>query len=264
MLRKANELETKKIIEFLNQDSENNFFLIGDIEAFGLHSNIHTTFIFELESKIKYVILIYNQTLLYFDPYYLIDEKIINYFIEKEGVKNINISSKMFENLSVFFNQKNRFDVHKQIISKLEQKIIQDKNIATKAQSQDIELIVKSRMKIDEFKDFRNDYEKELKLYKQAFDSNVSNPFIIKINNEVVSCALIAINAANISIIGGVFTLEEHRKKGYASQVVSAVSNFVIENNRIPMLFYHNQKAGKIYEELGYKPIGHLYTIVVK
>lgn len=34
MLRKATELETKKIIEFLNQDSENNFFLIGDIEGF--------------------------------------------------------------------------------------------------------------------------------------------------------------------------------------------------------------------------------------
>lgn len=54
---------------------------------------------------------------------------------------------------------------------------------------------------------------------------------------------LIAINAANISIIGGVFTLEgAYRKKGYASQVVGAISNFVIDNNRIPMLFYHNEK----------------------
>lgn len=66
------------------------------------------------------------------------------------------------------------------------------------------------------------------------------NPFIIKLNNEVVSCALIAINAANISIIGGVFTLEEHRKKRIClHEVVGAISNFVIDNNRIPMLFYH-------------------------
>lgn len=264
MIRKAHKDEYNSLMEFLQLDSDNNFFLIGDLETFGIESKIHCYYVYEIANKIAAVLLRFNQTFLYFDPNNKLSwDQIIN-FASEHKLNNINISEKMFIHNQQHYMSNSSFVIHKQYLAKLTQKTSIDTSGVVKAQREDIENIVKSRLTIAEFKDFFNTFDKELQLYLEAYDAGVSNPFIIKDkNNTVLSCATVQINVTDRAFIGGVYTIDSHRKQGLASKTVAALANWIIEQNKTPMLFYHNEKAGRIYQNLGFKNIGILYTIVI-
>ncbi|MCT4469484.1 GNAT family N-acetyltransferase [Mycoplasma sp. HS2188] len=263
MIIKAQKKDIKEIKDFLNIDSDKNFFFIGDIDAYGIESKVHKTLIKVEQNKIIAVLLIFNQTLLFFDPYSKLQWEEINEIIVENNLKNINISDTMFDKIAFNLTNKNKYTIHKQMIAKLEHKTNIDTSGVIKAEFVDVPQIVESRMKIKEFGDFTNNHQQELELYIESFKAGISNPFIIKDNNMVVSCALISINADNKSFIGGVYTLNEYRNQGLGSKVVAKLSNWIIDQGKIPMLFYHNPSAGKIYRSLGFKEIGSLYTVVI-
>lgn len=262
MILKAQQQQKQEILDFLNLDQDNNFFLIGDIETYDLHSEIQTTYVKILNNKIQSVILIYNATLLFYDPFFKLEWGEIYQFLIEHKLANINISQAIFDHFQNELENNNVFQIHKQYLAKLNNLTSHSTENVVKATKEDIANIVLSRLKIKEFFEFSSSYENELKLYNASFDSDVLNPFIIKNDkNEVISCAAIMINASNKSIIGGVYTLKEYRNQGLASKVVAAISNWIINNNRVPVLFYHNQHAGKVYKKIGYQEIGILYTI---
>ncbi|WP_029608785.1 GNAT family N-acetyltransferase [Mycoplasma simbae] len=265
MIQKANLSEVLTIKEFLNLDKDNNFFFIGDIDNFGLHSNIHTTLIKKNNDQIQSVLIIFGTTLLFFDPHKNLTWDEIRSLIIENNLKNINLSDKMFSFWADKFQDSNIYEIHKQYLARLDQKNeTVDISEVIKASKEDLESIVKSRLKIAEFSGFSKDFDYELNIYTNSFDSNVLNPFIIKQNDEVISCATVAVDAGEVSIIGGVYTLDTHRKQGLASKVVTALSNWLIERQKTPCLFYHNPKAGSVYRKIGFKEVGNLYTIVVK
>ncbi|QBF34877.1 GNAT family N-acetyltransferase [Mycoplasmopsis phocirhinis] len=265
MILKATQNDINSVKHFLNLDADKNFFFIGDIDSYGVESTIHKTLIKVEQDEIVAVLLIFNQTLLFFDPYSKLCWSEINEIILQNNLKNINISDDMFKKIEKYVKNENKYVIHQQIMAKLNHKININTDEVSKAELKDIPKIVESRLKIKEFANFANEYDHELKVYTQSFTAGISNPFIIKNeNNDVISCALIAINADNKCFIGGVYTLNQYRKQGLASKVVAKLSNWIIEQQKIPMLFYHNPEAGSVYRSLGYEEIGSLYTIIVK
>ncbi|MCR8966836.1 GNAT family N-acetyltransferase [Mycoplasma zalophidermidis] len=264
MIIKATEGQKNSILDFLNKDLDNNFFFIGDIENFGLHSKIHSTYVkLSSNNEIVAVLLIFNNTLLFYDPFFKLHWNEIIEMVDKHKLININISEKMYERFMDNFNN-HRFKVHKQYLAKLNSFINLDTSKAKEATKDDVKLIVESRLRIPEFTEFTSDFVNEYNSYLESYESGVSHPFIIKSSSgKVISCATIAINASNKSVIGGVYTLPEFRQLGLASIVVAALSNWILNRGNQPILFYHNPKAGKIYHSLGYEDIGILYTIVV-
>ncbi|MBU4691920.1 GNAT family N-acetyltransferase [Mycoplasma sp. ES3225-GEN-MYC] len=264
MIIKATEAQKNIILDFLDKDVDNNFFFIGDIENFGLHSKIHSTYVkLSPDNEIVAVLLIFNNTLLFYDPFSQLHWNEIIEIVNKNKLININISENMYKRFSDNFNSK-RFNVHKQYLARLNSFVNLDTSRAIEATKEDIKLIVESRLKIPEFTEFTSDFVNEYNSYLESYESGVSHPFIIKSSSgKVVSCATIAINASNKSVIGGVYTLPEFRQSGLASIVVAALSNWILSRGNQPILFYHNPEAGKIYHSLGYKDVGILYTIVI-
>lgn len=86
----------------------------------------------------------------------------------------------------------------------------------------------------------------------------IKNEFILRKNGTIVSKANIHGVSRNYFQIGGVGTLEAHRQKGYARQVVSKLcKSFFEEGLQFGLLFTANDNfaAQRVYASIGFKPI---------
>ncbi|WP_050801904.1 GNAT family N-acetyltransferase [Mycoplasmopsis columbina] len=262
MLIKAQQSDKEKILTFLRQEPFYNLFLIADIENFDLQSSLITTFILKNDDEIKSVLLIFGFTLLYFDPFNLISEKLLKEFFDEYNITNVHINQNSFELKRSFFSNSN-FKIHKQFLATCKKLKQIDFSLVKKAELEDIESICRGREEITEFDDFRGSYEREYEIYKENFLKNISHNFIIKNEQKVLAHASILASTSQSAMIGGIYCLKEHRKKGYASQVTAALTKYVLENNKTPILFYDNPEAGSIYQKIGFETLGFVYTIKV-
>ncbi|UUD35014.1 GNAT family N-acetyltransferase [Mycoplasmopsis caviae] len=253
------------ILKFLNQEPINNLLIIGDIMTYGVRTSFIFTYIIKEQEEIKAVSLIFNKTILIYDPEFKISLDDLKLLIEKHSLVNINLSEKMYRHYEEEFeSNKDKYNIHRQTMALLKHRYSGDTSLAKKAIFDDLEAIVRSRFLIDEFEDFRGTFQQELKTYKNALIKKVSTPFIIKDKKGyIASHACIAISTDKASMIGGVYTLKEHRQKGYALQVVGALCNHIISNKRTPILFFDNPAAGKLYYKIGFEDFGKIFTVKI-
>ena len=80
----------------------------------------------------------------------------------------------------------------------------------------------------------------------------------IFIGNELVSYAGSFVQLPQVWIIGGVHTHPNHRNKGYATLVTSAVTEEALKYAETAALFVRsdNYSAIRVYEKIGYKKLG--------
>jgi RimJ/RimL family protein N-acetyltransferase len=78
------------------------------------------------------------------------------------------------------------------------------------------------------------------------------------INRELVSYAGSFIQTREVWMIGGVYTLPDHRNKGYATLATSAITREALEKSEAAALFVRsdNYPAIRVYEKIGYEKIG--------
>ncbi len=65
-----------------------------------------------------------------------------------------------------------------------------------------------------------------------------------------------------VARIGYVCTLPAYRNRGYASQLVSALSRDMLAQDVTCTLGYSNPAAGRIYNNIGYTEIGQSLILV--
>lgn len=64
-------------------------------------------------------------------------------------------------------------------------------------------------------------------------------------------------------MLGGIFTLSSYRGQQLAQDCVINLCNDIIKQDKLPILFWNNPSAGKLYQRLGFEKIGEL-TVLVK
>ncbi|MBN1936305.1 MAG: GNAT family N-acetyltransferase [Anaerolineae bacterium] len=80
--------------------------------------------------------------------------------------------------------------------------------------------------------------------------------WVTLVDDQIVSAALTNVEAASMAMVGGVFTPESLRNRGYASAAMAALCADLVADGLQPCLFYDNPAAGKIYRRLGFEDIG--------
>ncbi len=116
-----------------------------------------------------------------------------------------------------------------------------------------------------------NDLSKLVMLYSTAEDmfrdrsnlksilrnSRVWAAEVIEPNREAkfVSAALINVEGRSEALIGGVYTHPEYRGRGYASACTAGLSLELQKEGKLPLLFYENPTAGRIYKTMGFEEI---------
>lgn len=101
----------------------------------------------------------------------------------------------------------------------------------------------------------------QLESAKQSISAG--NLYILVKDSEVLSMANIAHRSQNFGRINLVYTPNKYRKNDYASELVAKLSQLVLDEDRIPMLYTDDSNAtsNKIYKNIGYKKTGRVKNI---
>ena len=75
-----------------------------------------------------------------------------------------------------------------------------------------------------------------------------------------VSSAMTVAEWANGAVIGAVATDSSHRRRGYASACVSALTQQLSSENKTVYICPKNAAAQRLYEQLGFTVVGSLAT----
>lgn len=81
------------------------------------------------------------------------------------------------------------------------------------------------------------------------------NEYLLYIDNQLIARAALHGKTQNYFQIGGVGTLENHRRKGYSKQIVSHLCKTNLTNRRKGLLFTgeNNIAAQSVYKKIGFK-----------
>jgi len=88
--------------------------------------------------------------------------------------------------------------------------------------------------------------------YMKAINASLAAVFGIEKDGKFVSFAAVSASNRDTALIGDVFTLPEHRKKGFGAECVKACINFCAQQNKTPFVFCE-EKNKKFYENLNFE-----------
>lgn len=81
---------------------------------------------------------------------------------------------------------------------------------------------------------------------------------------RIVSAAMTTVETSSAAMIGGVFTPEPLRNRGYASAAMTHLCAGLLADGKQPCLFYDNPAAGSIYRRLGFEDIGPWHLVFLE
>lgn len=80
--------------------------------------------------------------------------------------------------------------------------------------------------------------------------------YLVEDEGAVVCACGVFAETHRAGMIGGVYTPERFRRRGYATSLVHFVSAELVAEGKRPCLFYANPEAGRIYLRLGFRDLG--------
>lgn len=247
MIKQVYEADKHRVLDVLKEDPSRALFIVGDILNYGMHRSFQDVWIDEDEEGICGVYLRYRNNLVMYINKCVKDVEGLEKIIALKNIDFISATKSHFEKLSqhildkitlreTFFCECTQFREHS--------------FQAERATLEDIPSIVDGLML--NFNTYQGTREERIAHMTLDFQENDKAIFIIKDKEQVVSAASSSAKSDRGVMVVGVFTLEAYRKKGYARQVVSALTKWAIDENLVPCLFYDNPDAGKLYHDIGY------------
>jgi len=84
---------------------------------------------------------------------------------------------------------------------------------------------------------------------------NSNEYFAFTDENKIIAQGMLENKGENNIVIGGIYTDENFRKRGYARKIVKKLVKEVINNNKIPILLVKkdNKKAINLYNDIGFE-----------
>lgn len=253
MIRKLEEKDRQEILEFLSEEAAINLFAIGDIEAFGFDKEFQELWgQFDADEHLEGILLRFNEN---FIPYWknekfdaknfkeiILSRKEKTYMSGKENIIN------SFEDILPNHERRKMYFCEMKEIKK-EEYDSSDIKIAT---IDDCERICDFLDSIEEFTTFQNEPERLV----NKIESNSGRIYFIENEEgEVISVSQTVAENSMSAMVVGVATRKDHRGQGLMRRCLSKLCRDMTGEGRSLCLFYDNPKAGKIYLDLGFKPI---------
>ena len=255
MLIKAQELNRIEILEYCMDEPSINLFIIGDIELYGFDSKFQEVWIQKSSGAIQGIVLRYHDNFILYSKAKMNFIEILELF---KAYKVDLISGKasvlndLYPLISDQYNYK-EMNFAELSTDKLLVKAISNVKLAKAEDASDIAM---AYGRVHEFETlYPGGFEGR---YKQILNRIVSNEGVhmfIKANGQILSHANTAAETSQSAMIGGVMTLPEHRREGYAKIVVSALCQKLIDNGKRACLFYNGEASRKLFASLGFKDI---------
>jgi predicted GNAT family acetyltransferase len=116
------------------------------------------------------------------------------------------------------------------------------------------------------------DLPRLIELYRNAghmrrTPAQIENPlrsrriWLAEIGQVIPAAALTNAETRDLAMIGGVYTDPAYRNQGLSSAVCSALARELLEERKMPVLYWETPAAGAVYRKLGFRPVGNWRSI---
>ncbi len=249
MIIKLSEDYHNQLINYLNQEENFNLIIGGDIRRYGYDNCFFNIWAdFDVVGDIKGVLIQYFDILTIYshDNYDIVS--FVNYINKLPySVINGKIDTLKYIEPYISYNKKRiaNFCALKNL------KFLNDYEIDSSVKKIRFGKINKILELYEHIDEFENPTIKSIK-------SNLKSGrgYYIEENKKVVSMAKSTSENSTHAMVVGVGTHPMYRNKGYATKCVIKLCNSLLNDKKIPCLFYDNEEAGKIYKKIGFKELG--------
>ncbi|MEH6942426.1 GNAT family N-acetyltransferase [Bacillus sp. JJ722] len=262
MIRRLNKSDHEVCFKLLKTKVAENLFIIGDIENYGFDQEFQKLWgEFNESGELIAVLLKYEENYI---PFALesfdakgFAEIMCNdpSFKRMSGLKEITAQIECYLNKQLKSKRQTYYakctslntDIHKV-----------DLSIVQQAVPNDAEQLVNLLNAIPEFIDTTSTIEKK----SRELQNGTSRSFFIIEDGKMVTTASTTAENSLSAMVVAVATLENYKKKGYATKCMLKLCNHLLSESKELCLFYDNPAAGSIYKQIGFEDIGFwmMYT----
>lgn len=256
-MKKLTENDRARILDYVSFEPEFNIFFIGDIENFGVDSEDVAIYTHEINGHWDALILIFQKNCVVYSRNPAYDADAVAGFLKTQDIGMISGKADIVARLTDYFPDR-RYSTT--IMTKCERVLSDDGTPdginLRRLTPDDAETVVDLMAGVEEFHDRYADRDYSVHMLRRNLTCGTLGFGAFK-DGALVAVAQATAGNSQSAMLVGVATHPDARGKGYASAVVSAVCRASFdEGKQFLCLFYSNPQAGRIYNRIGFIPIG--------
>lgn len=261
MLRKCTAEDEMILKKYLEQEQEYNTFLLADIAAYGFENQCQDVWMEWEENTCKGIYLRFYTNLLVYSKDDGLQRSSIQTILKSFPVFVIMGKSSALKDISEFLAE------HYCCVEKQLYKLGTTEKLYTieetagqsgvlQAEESDVDDIFHFLGKIPEIRAL---YTSKEMIRDRIVSGDGVHLFICE-DGQIISHGNSTTEAEKTAMIGGLATEEEHRRKGYASKVLSALCRYILARGKTPCLF-SDCRLQALFEKLGFECLGGWSTL---
>lgn len=259
-MRILQEKDREELLSYLQKEPEMNLFWIGDIENYGLEGETIAVHLHETRDRWDFLILRFHRSFLLYSQYEDLDVGEAVRFFRGQEPDCISGKMSLLEKIAPAFPQ---WTIESTYMSRCDHvegsPALPDALTIRRLGKEDTVDMIDLLSGIEEF---AKTYKKE-KRQEQIDEMNEEMEKGSKtavggyLDGRLIAAASTSAENSESAMIVGVATVPEHRGKGYATAVVSALCcDQFAHGKKYLCLFYKNPVAGRIYNRIGFQELG--------
>ena len=256
MIKRAGKEDAKKVMSYLEIEGSLNTTLLAHIEKYGFEKEFQDIWLHldEHEEKTLAVVMRHFNSLYIYSEGCVFENDELGSFASFLGSDIISGKLDLLSDLALyvegmFLEPSCHMKLH-------DGSMLVPCTEVQKAELSDCQELAALIYSIPEFSRFYHSRLEIEKGIRRRMELGICRYFVLKRDGVIVSQAYTTIESSRYATIGGVVTRHEYRKQGLASLVVSCICHNLLEEKKIPNLFYSNEEAGRVYQRLGFAPAG--------
>jgi len=269
-MKKCDERDRRRVIDYISSEIEMNLFIYGDIDGYGFDSNECEIYVNEIKQEIDWVLCVFRTVnFVFYSKKMDFDIDSIVGFLKKRTISCLSGKSELIERIAYYFGD---YRIKKTFMTRANLLSLKDnfhfesnEELRLIKSDEDIEKSVSLIETIDEFKSSNSSrtHQEAFNNMKKSTEHGSLCVGLFK-NDELLSVASTTADSSISAMVVGVATKKEARGHGYASKSIKYLLKLNYEKGRkFLCLFYDNPLAGKIYHKAGFTDIGS-YAMMIK
>lgn len=256
-MRQLTEHDRARILEYVGHEPEVNIFFIGDVENFGVDSEEVSIWAGGQGDVWDSVVLRYINDYVVYSRDAGYDAEEVAALLKSRAVGTISGKYETVAHLEAFFPERQLRRTFLTRCDIVKSGFVAPSDCTLRAlTADDAEELAGLLLQIDEFRQSYSDRESTIKKLRTSLSCGGSG-FGAFVNDALVSCAQTTAENSMSAMVVAVATRPDVRGRGLASAVVSSLCAASLANGKeFLCLFYDNPAAGRIYNKIGFEPVG--------
>ena len=254
MLKRLEDQDKKRVLEYLSAEPEINTYLIGSVESFDSKEEIQDVWLIEKNGLIDSILLRYIDSYIPYSASSNFDAQALGEKLTKDSARGISGKTTVINRIKSYVSG---YEFEEMYLSKLDSVEV-NANIGNlqRATLDDVDELMEFYFSIPEFS-MASHKETSTAMTRDGIESGTGRYYFIKRGSRIVAAAGTSAENSMSAMLIAVATAKEYRNQGLATGVVAGLCKDLLQNGKkFVCLFYDDPTAGAIYRHIGFQEIG--------